>query len=486
MIRIRRLASTVAVATGALLLAACSSSSTAVSPVLDQSNDVPFQKCGEVQCTGTLDGAAYEIVLPDKWNGTLLIYSHGYRNAAPIPPDFAPVSTAPEPAPGWSGGQKDVGEALLAQGYALAGSAYKSNGWAVADGVAAGQQLYDFFSANVAKPNRVYAWGDSLGGLITAQLAQQSPWVNGAAPLCGALAGVVPNFDLALDTTYAVKTLIYPDMQLTGYATYEDAVKTWQEAAKRVVAAAQDTAGGGTAKILYIGAVVDAPSQTFTYDGSTIQSKVKATVEALLTAVGFGTFGRYDVEQRFGGNISSNEETDYAQRISAADAEVIDAVTKGASAQYTSLMQAGQRIAPDQTAREKAQAEGGNPTGEIQQPTFTIHTAADPLVIVQNESFFKDRYLIAQQAGKVKADLVQTFTVAPATYPEATGAPFGAGHCNFTKETRIAVVDILNDWVRNGVTPAPAGLEKALPPDTTGFNPLFQPGPWPNPVAVTP
>ena len=143
-------------------------------------------------------------------------------------------------------------------------------------------------------------------------------------------------------------------------------------------------------------------------------------------------------------------------------------------------------MAPDQAAREKALAEGGNPSGAIQQPTFTIHTAADPLVIVQNETFFRDRFLAAQQAGKVKADLVQTYTVAPATFPESTGAPFGAGHCNFTRETRIAVVDILNEWVRGGITPAPAGLVTALPPDTTGFSALFQPGPWPNPVEVAP
>ena len=40
--------------------------------------------------------------------------------------------------------------------------------------------------------------------------------------------------------------------------------------------------------------------------------------------------------------------------------------------------------------------------------------------------------------GTATAGLVQTYTVAPATYPESPGAPYGAGHCNFTAQSRIA------------------------------------------------
>ena len=467
----------------ALLLAACSSS-TSQDPVRSTDDNVPFTGCEKVTCTGDLNGAPYEILLPTEWNGTLLLYSHGYRNAAPIPPDFAPVSTKPEPAPGWSGGSKDVAEQLLAQGYALAGSAYKSNGWAVADGVEAGNDLYEFFKANVATPNRVYVWGDSLGGLITQTIAEKYSWVNGAAPFCGALAGLVPNMNLALDLAYGIKTLgIYPELKLTDYTSYEEAVANWSEAAKRIVAAAKDTAGGGTAKVLYLAALVDAPSQTRTYDGSTITSKVSGYVESVLTALGFGTFGRYDVEQRFGGNVSGNEATDYSVRISESEASTIDAVTAGAVASYDALMAAGQRVAPDPAALALGLAEGGDPQGTVQVPTMTIHTAADPLVIVQNESFFKSRYDKAESEGKVKADLVQLYTVAPATFPESTGAPFGAGHCNFTTATRVNMIGMLNTWVRFGVTPTGAAIEQALPPESTGYAPVFSPGPWPDPLA---
>ncbi|MEZ5116859.1 MAG: hypothetical protein R2737_11380 [Candidatus Nanopelagicales bacterium] len=478
-------AAAAALAAGALLLTACTSSSGTTSPVFDQSDDVPFTGCDQVACSGTLEGANYEILLPEKWNGTLLIYSHGYRPAQPFPPDFNPVATTAEPAPGWGGGNKEVGEALLAQGYALTGSAYASNGWAVEDGVAAAEQLYTFFSDNVAKPNRVYVWGDSLGGLITETVAQTHPeWVDGVAPFCGAIAGVVPNFDMALDAEYSIQQFFAPEMDIVDFGSYEAAVAAWNAGFKPMYdgAVAQDT--DAIAKILTIAAIVDAPSKTATYDGSTIASQVSGYIESLATALGFGTVARYDVEQRFGGNISSNVETDYAERVDDEERALIDTVGgEGAADALIAQLQAGTRVTADQAALEKALSVGGNPQGNVQDPTITIHTSDDPLVIVQNQSFFRDRYQEQLDAGNVKYGLVQLFTVPPATYPESTGAPYGAGHCNFTPESRLAVIGLLDQWVRDGVYPATAAVAAAMG-DDSGFNPLFVPSPWPNPLAL--
>ena len=49
------------------------------------------------------------------------------------------------------------------------------NGWAVADGVTAGEALHNKFVELVGKPKRTYVWGDSLGGLITEILAERNP-----------------------------------------------------------------------------------------------------------------------------------------------------------------------------------------------------------------------------------------------------------------------------------------------------------------------
>ncbi|HEU5267549.1 MAG TPA: hypothetical protein VFU35_12660, partial [Jatrophihabitans sp.] len=345
-----------AVVVGALALAGCGSQTTALSGrqqrVQSTDTNVKFTNCGS-QCQGTIDGAKYSIVLPQKWNGTLLLYSHGYRFAAPGPPDYtAPRTSAQVSSTDEDGTGKDaVSEQLLRAGYALAGSSYKSNGWAVADGVQAGKELHDKFVKLVGTPRRTYVWGDSLGGLITEILSEENPsWVDGAAPMCGALAGPNLNFDVALDVAFAVKTLIDPQLKLTGYTSSDDANRNWQHAAAAVQKAAADVSGGGTAKALFIAALVDAPTKTETYDGHDLTSQVKALVEAVLTALAFGTAGRYELEQRVGGNPSGNTDTDYSKRISSSEAALIKQVGGNVSALETQLSSAP-RVTADDTAR---------------------------------------------------------------------------------------------------------------------------------------
>ncbi len=439
---------------------------TAANPERSARSDVPFKGCDEVACTGEIEGAAYEIQLPARWNGTLLLYSHGYRFAEPSPPDFEPVSTSPAPA-----ANAEVATALLAKGYALAGSAFASNGWAVQDGVTAGEKLHRFFADNVAKPDRVYVWGDSLGGLITQMLAEKNPdWVAGAAPLCGVLGGTNLNLDLALDVAYAVKALIYPDLKLTGFASNDEAVKNWQGAFDAISAAGGDTTNG-VPKILMVAALVDAPTQTRTYDGSTIESQVRARAESILTAMGYGTYGRYEIEQRVGGNPSANDGTDYSTRVSEEERSLINGVSPGSAERLLRALANGERVTADDAARTSAD-ELGNPTGALTDPTLAIHTTADPLVLAQNETVFADRV----EAERATPLLSQAFIGPPETYSQDPGAPYGAGHCNFSVDQRVSFIDILDDWARRGIYPTPTTFETVLGEAHAN---VFDPGPWP-------
>ncbi len=470
----RRTAAFASVAAMGLLLAACGSSSTAVPAQRVDRTDVSFNSCSSVACTGKMDDANYSIVMPTKWNGTLLIYSHGYRQAQPAPPDFAPVDHNAEPAPGYGDGSDGVGKSLLAQGYALAGSAFKTNGWDVADAVQADEDLHQFFLDHIGKPDRTIVWGDSLGGLITEVLSEKHPeWVDGAVPLCGVLGGPNLNLDLALDVAYAVKTLIDPALKLTGYASYDEAVANWEGAAKAIVAAGSDTANG-VPKLMLIASLVDAPGKTGTYDGSTIVSQVSAYAESILTALGYGTFGRYDIEQRIGGNASQNTGVDYSTRVSSAERSLIEFVSPGATDKLLGELASGTRVSADATARAKLAATG-TPVGDIKHPTLTMHTEADPLVLVQNENVFAKEVRASKTAT---GDLVQLYTVAPATYPAKPGAPYGAGHCNFTPQSRVAVVDLMDNWVRNGAYPGPQAVAAAMGL-TSGYDPIYQPPAWP-------
>ena len=339
------------------------------------------------ECSGEIDGAKYAIKLPQRWNGTLLLYCHGYRFAAPAPPNFDPVDTDAQVSStdNDGSGSDPLSASLLAAGYALAGSSYKSNGWAAADGVKAGVDLHDKFVKLVGTPKRTYVWGDSLGGLVTKLLAETHPdWVDGAAPMCAVLAGPNYNFDAALDVAFAVKTLIDPELKLVGYTSPEDASSNWQHAAAAVQKAAADTAGGGTAKAMFIASLVDAPTATTTYDGHDLVSQVKARVESLLTALAFGTSGRYELEQRIGGNPSDNSSADYAGRIDTAEASLISTVG-GKVDELQKQVADAPRVTADPTARA-AFEKLGDPTGKLTVPTVTMHTEQDPLVLVQQPS----------------------------------------------------------------------------------------------------
>src|SRR6266566_500084 len=74
----------------------------------------------------------YKIEGPNPWNGTLVLYSHGYS--------FSPIAAT------------DVGDAttgawLLSNGYALAGSAYATSGWATKQAFEDQIAVLDVFAA---------------------------------------------------------------------------------------------------------------------------------------------------------------------------------------------------------------------------------------------------------------------------------------------------------------------------------------------------
>ena len=121
------------------------------------------------------DGATYLIQVPANWNGTLFLYSHGY---------VAPGS----PNPATDVGDPLTGAAMLAQGFALAGSSYASTGWAIQQALPDQISTLNIFDSQVGHPKRTIAWGHSLGGIITAGLIQRYPnrfagalpWMSGA------------------------------------------------------------------------------------------------------------------------------------------------------------------------------------------------------------------------------------------------------------------------------------------------------------------
>jgi pimeloyl-ACP methyl ester carboxylesterase len=123
---------------------------------------------------GTLEGAAYRIDVPEKWNGGLVVFFHGYA-VAPVE-----LNEGERISPMFDG--------MLARGFAVIQSAYSATGWAVEEGAADTERLREAFVAKHGAPKETIAAGMSMGGTLTVMAIESKPDVYaGALSLCGAL-----------------------------------------------------------------------------------------------------------------------------------------------------------------------------------------------------------------------------------------------------------------------------------------------------------
>ena len=87
---------------------------------------------------------------------------------------------------------------LLAQGYALAGTAYRDNGWAVEEAIHDVKDLTVYFRENVARPERTILWSVSMGSVVTFKSMEKFGGVyDGAFCTCAVGAGASRNWDSA-------------------------------------------------------------------------------------------------------------------------------------------------------------------------------------------------------------------------------------------------------------------------------------------------
>ena len=128
---------------------------------------------------GVLDGAAYRILVPDDWNGALVLWAHGFSGLNEEGTDLNPVLGF---------GNLMPVRLLPSFGYAWAASTYRSNGFVPALGVDELLRLKDCFVEEVGPPRRVYVLGASMGGATAQLMAQEFPEeIDGALAFCGAL-----------------------------------------------------------------------------------------------------------------------------------------------------------------------------------------------------------------------------------------------------------------------------------------------------------
>ena len=356
----------------------------------------------------------YLIEVPSPWNGTLVLYSHGYS--------FGPPFGAPAPQTAEDAGDTTTHDWLLANGYAIAGSSYASTGWALQQAFQDQIAVLDVFQGKGYHATRTIAWGQSLGGMITAGLAQLFPnRFNGALPMCGVVAGGPGVWNQGLDSEFAFLTLQAPGaFQLSGFTAAN--VGTNFNQALAAFNTAQTTAQG-RARIALSAALADVPGW---FDPTKPQPAANDYAAQELNQLAwdnnpdlfFGFFGRYELEQRAGGNFSWNTGVDYRDQLAKSTGRAeVEALYKAAGldlAKELDTLNDAPRISADPGAVSYV-TKYITYNGDLDIPVLTMHTTGDGLVEVTDENAYASVVRSADDSSQLRQVFVHR-----------------AGHCTFT------------------------------------------------------
>jgi pimeloyl-ACP methyl ester carboxylesterase len=421
---------------------------------------------------GTLaDGATWTAQVPDNWNGILLLASHGFG-----PPAIPPVGHLPPPTQ----------NALLERGYAIAGSSYDPNGswWALKSAVSDQFETIDAFEAAVGdEPERVLAVGTSMGGLVSALMAEQGAGiVDGALSTCGIVGGAIHLNNYQLDAEYAIAKLLMPapGPKLVDFANPGEGAASGA-ALTAAVRAAQATPEG-RARLAFVFALLNvvpvAPGvpKPAPNDAAAVEAAQYASAVQSFPVLDFVQFGRYWIELSAGGNGSWTRGEDFSELLNHSPYhDVVRKLYRAAGLDLEADLEtltAGATIGADPDAIASLE-ETSVPTGKLAVPQLTLHTTADPLVPVQHESVYAE---VVRRAGG-NSLLRQAYV--------------GRwGHCTFTPSEIVASVQALRHRVETGrwdsVTQAQAlqasasalgdaGFVHYEPPALSGDNGTFEP-----------
>ena len=474
-------------------------------PTAAQANPVCTTASGVTTCLGaTSDTAPYMLMTPANFNGTVYLYSHGYRPNVPVPagiPGYGgyTVTNTPEPAPG--GDAKIIGT-LLAKGYAVMGSGFARQGWNADSAIKTNVELIGVFKKQYPKTTKVVAWGNSLGGFITQALAEKYPdLISAAAPLCMA-SDLTPLMTMAGDALWGIKTFFDPTIKGGGYsagaAGYAEAMGDLGKVltvagAMSAAIAANPTAPAWPATstvpaalkavpsrsaLVLIGLMSGLPMQSAHFDSTSAPAGLPAsnalsfqlainpalaTLENVTNAAAVGVLFALDIEQQAGGAVFDNTATDYSARVASERFIWSSALTGEAGVTgLLGYLAAVPRVKGNPAAIAKL-ATLTSHTGKVEIPTILFTGTADPVTTPGNQQAVIDKYAAysaekwaaAKKEGTRKKpanNQLVLWNFPPEKYSKftATGSPdttpaaaTGTNHCNFTVSQYLAIADLL-------------------------------------------
>ena len=490
--------------------AALAASLLVAAPTVASANPVcdgkfPVQTCGGA----TSDGAPYAMMVPANFNGTVYLYSHGYRPNVPVPagiPGYGgyTVTNTPQPGP-----NATVIGALLAKGYGVVGSGFARQGWNADSAIKTNVELVGAFKKQFTTTTKVIAWGESLGGFITQALAEKHPDLfSAAAPLCMA-SDITPLMTMAGDALWGIKTFFDPTIKGGGYsagaAGYAEAmgdlVKVFTAIGSLQAAFAANPstpAWPATSKVpdaikgipsrsalVMVALMAGIPMQSAHFDStsapaglsasSTLSFQVAinpafAALENVANAAALAVLATHDLELQAGGAVFDNTATDYSARIAEEQFIWASALSgNSGTAGLLSVLAASPRAKANPAAVEKLKTLTSH-SGKVEIPTILFTGVADPITTAGNQQSVADKYAAyyAEKWEAVKKAkgykrpannqlVLWNFPLEKYTKYTAAGAPdtsvpaaTGTNHCNFTTSQYMAIADLLAYASTNG------------------------------------
>ena len=352
-----------------------------------------IQSDGVTRYDGVIGGEnQYAFLVPDDWNGELVLYAHGFIDADE--PLALPT--------------KDnvlaIRDRVVEMGFAWAYCSYRENGLAVKDGAWATRRLQNLFDATVkAKPKYTWIMAHSLGGLIGVELVEKHPGeYDGILTMGGMIGGTKAQLD------YVGDVRILFDLFYAGVlpGTVIDVPEDFDLMTDFVYPA--------------IGAVQADPT------GLGIISRIKQTplpgrtgeefVESLVTALGFNARGIHDILERTNGacpidNIDTVYDTPYPGML---PPEVLQMIKLSAQ-RYSHA------IPTDELFDRYYE-----PNGRLAVPMISLHNAYDPVVPLFHEDLYAAKVAAAGNSDDLEQRVVERY-----------------GHTNFSAdEAAEALMDL--------------------------------------------
>lgn len=381
---------------------------TAVAVIAIQSFEPPEDEApaGAPALHGVLNGAEYDIRLPRQWNGSLVVVAHGYRNR----PDHPTESIRPRPAEPVLG-PVTVGR-LLAKGYAVASSAYRVDGWAVAEATEDLKSLVELFRSSVGEPRSTLLVGLSMGSVIALRAAEDDGPYDGALAVCPMGAGTTGTFDSTLAVALAYDAVFgWPADWGSPYDLHDELNF---ETDVLPALKAHLSRPGGAARLELVRILAGVPR------GPEWPNRV----------LSFATEYRAELERRAGGPVAQNLGHHYAVPAGVRarlglPAYLVDAAVARMNAH---------RFVPG-AGRPYAQ-QHADFTGRLRHPVITLTNAVDALVPAAQI----DAYARTVRSAGAAGQLVTAWTN-------------GKGHCAFSPAQMVRSIDALDRWVRAGIKP---------------------------------